>query len=290
MKRIGVIGIRGGWSSEQLADALEERTGFRRVIDLTQVTLDLERDRVSAGDLNLLELDGLVVKKLGLEYAPTHLDRLEILRYVQAKGVPVFSKAEKIGAVLDRLSCTVTLRLHDIPMPATVITEDVDAAVEAVERFGKSVFKPLFSTKARGMELIEAGPSTRERVQEFKDSGHEVMYIQKMQTLPGWDLGVAFLGGEYIGTYARVASCESWNTTHHAGGRYEGREPSEELIELARRAQEPFGLDFTCVDIAITSEGPIVFEVSAFGGFHGLKDGCSIDAAARIADYVLARV
>lgn len=290
MKRIGVIGIRSGWSSKHLAKAIEERAGESPIIDLAQVSLDLDRGRVMVGDLDLLDFDGLVVKKLGPEYAPSHLDRLEILRYVNEKGVPVFSKPRNIAGVLDRMTCTVSLKLHDIPMPPTVITEDSDTAVDAVKRFGRAVFKPLFSTKARGMEVVEATDDVAERVESFKRDGHEVMYIQQMKELPGWDLGVAFLGGEYLGTYARVANKESWNTTHHAGGKYEGREPPAEIIELARRAQEPFGLDFTCVDVAVTDEGPIVFEVSAFGGFHGLLDGCGIDAASHIADYVMARV
>ena len=39
--RIGVVGIPGKWSTEVLADALEQRTGFRRVIDMEGVELDL---------------------------------------------------------------------------------------------------------------------------------------------------------------------------------------------------------------------------------------------------------
>ena len=39
--RIGVIGLAGKWSTEALADALEARCGYRRVIDMTDVHLDL---------------------------------------------------------------------------------------------------------------------------------------------------------------------------------------------------------------------------------------------------------
>jgi tetrahydromethanopterin:alpha-L-glutamate ligase len=56
---------------------------------------------------------------------------------------------------------------------------------------------------------------------------------------------------------------------------------------MATRAQALFGMDFTTVDVAETSDGPVVFEVSAFGGFRGAKEGIGLDAAARYADYVL---
>jgi ribosomal protein S6--L-glutamate ligase len=48
-----------------------------------------------------------------------------------------------------------------------------------------------------------------------------------------------------------------------------------------------FGLDFTSVDIAETDQGPVVFEVSAFGGFRGLLEGCNIDAAAAYAGHMV---
>jgi ribosomal protein S6--L-glutamate ligase len=59
---------------------------------------------------------------------------------------------------------------------------------------------------------------------------------------------------------------------------------------LGRRAQEPFGLTFTTVDIALTPTGPIVFEVSAFGGYSGALKGCGIDAAALVAEHVISEV
>ena len=49
-------------------------------------------------------------------------------------------------------------------------------------------------------------------------------------------------------------------------------------------------MDFTTVDVAETADGPIVFEVSAFGGFRGALEGAGIDAAAAYSDYALARL
>jgi len=44
------------------------------------------------------------------------------------------------------------------------------------------------------------------------------------------------------------------------------------------------------VDVALTEEGPYVFEVSAFGGFRGIKETRGIDPATLCAQYVLKRV
>ncbi|WP_299816021.1 GAK system ATP-grasp enzyme [uncultured Roseibium sp.] len=290
--KIGVVGIPGKWSTEVLADALEARTGFRCVVDMADAVLDLENRTLFAGGRNLCELDGLVIKKISQDYSPATLDHLEMLRVAEACGVRIFSRTRSILGLVNRLSCTVTLANAGIAMPATCVTENVDEALAALQRFGSAVFKPLFSTKARGMLVMDADEGEgllRQRITEFQDE-NPVIYLQKKVRLSGRDLGMVFLGGEYLGTYARVAQTGSWNTTILHGGKYEPFEPDGDLIDLARRAQAPFDLDFTTVDVGLTDEGPVIFEVSAFGGFKGALEGASIDAASLYADYAIAKV
>ncbi|MAU46702.1 GAK system ATP-grasp enzyme [Salipiger sp. HF18] len=285
-EKIGVIGTPGKWSTEALADALEARTGYRQVIDMARVTLDLGTRALVCDGMDLCALDGLVVKKIAETYSPDALDRLEMLRVAEAMGVKVFSPATAILRLMDRLACTVTLANAEVPMPPTTITEDVTAARAALDRYGSAVFKPLFSTKARGMVLLDAdAPDAEAQIAAFK-AANPVMYLQKKADLSGHDLGMVFLGGAYLCTYARVNQTGSWNTTIHSGGKYAPFEPDAALIELGRRAQAPFGLTFTTVDIALTPDGPIVFEVSAFGGYRGALEGCGIDAAALVAEHV----
>ncbi|MFP4588315.1 MAG: GAK system ATP-grasp enzyme [Desulfohalobiaceae bacterium] len=289
MYKIGVVGTQGGWSSERLADAVQAQTGFRMLIDMREVGLDLDQGRVTFQDWDLSSLDGLLIKKIGARYSPDLLDRLEVLRFLFSKGVPIFSSPLSIMRVLDRLSCTISLKTANLPMPPTVITESLDKAEQAVREYREAIFKPLYTSKARGMALIKDGPSARQKIQSFKQE-NPIMYIQQKIDLPGCDLGLAFLGGEYLGTYARCNSTDSWNTTTANGGKYTPYEPTLESIELARQAQDLFKLDFTTVDLAETSKGPMIFEVSAFGGFRGLMQVKDIDAAKLFAEYAMQRI
>lgn len=288
--RIGVVGTPEKWSTEALADALEARTGHRLVIDMARATLDLDAGTLICDGVDLCALDGLILKKIAEDYSVHALDRLEMLRVPEGRGVKIFSPATSVLRLMDRLACTVTLRGADIPMPPTVITEDPGAARAALDRFGAAVFKPLFSTKARGMMLLDASaPDADARIAGFQ-AANPVMYIQRKADLSGADLGMVFLGGDYVCTYARIGQAGAWNTTIHSGGKYAAFDPDPELIALGRRAQAPFGLTFTTVDVALTPDGPIVFEVSAFGGYSGALKGCGIDAAALVADHVLKEV
>ena len=287
MKKVAVVGVPGGWSSELLSDALEELTGFRCLVDLSKVSLDFSTGRVFFRDVELTALDGLAVKKVGPAYSPKLLDRLEILRFIERRGIRVFSKPQPIAKALNRLSCTVCLASAQIPMPPTTITEDLDEAAKAVNAYGRAVLKPLYTSKARGMAVLEAGQLVKEELENYQVSGNGILYIQQMIDLPGKDLGLVFLGGRYMATYARVGQKGVWNTTTASGGRYQSFEPDQDLIDLADRAQKVFGLDFTCVDVAESNLGPVVFEVSAFGGFRGLWEGCRVDAARAYAKYII---
>lgn len=288
-KKIGVIGIPGKWSTETLADALEERTGFRLVIDMAGVEADLAAGRVAWRGEDLCALDGLIVKKITETYDPNTLDRLELLRLAERAGVRVFSPATSILRLIDRLACTVTLRNGGIPMPDTRVTENADAAIEAVKAFGSAVFKPLYSTKARGMAVIGGDRPDAEIARDVETfrADNPMMYIQRKLNLPGRDLGMVFLGGAYLGAYARVSQGGAWNTTIESGGAYAPFDPPADIIDMARRAQALFNMDFTTVDVALTDQGPVVFEVSAFGGFRGAKEGIGLDAASLYADYAL---
>jgi ribosomal protein S6--L-glutamate ligase len=288
MPRIGVVGTSGGWSSEKLADTVAAKTGYRLLVDMERVAVDLTTGIATFEDTVLNDLDAMIIKKIGAWYSPDLLDRLELLRYLHQRGLQFFSPPLSILRVLDRLSCTVTLRANEIPMPPTTVTEDVNAALKILDQYGEAVFKPLYSTKARGMQVIRAGTDAQARIAAFKGE-NQIMYIQQKIALPGKDLGIVFMGGEYLTTYARCADKRAWNTTTNSGGKYAAYDPDPAVIELARRAQALFNLDFTCVDVAETDDGPIVFEVSAFGGFKGIETARGIDAAARYAEYVIER-
>lgn len=289
MPKIGVVGTPGGWSSELLADTVADRTGYRLLIDPPKIRFDLTAGKAWYGNTDLSELNAIMIKKIGAQYAPELLDRLEAFRLLNELGLPMFSSPLSIIRVLDRLTCTATLCAADIPMPPTTMTENVDEAVKAVEIYGEAVFKPLYTSKARGMIIIRSGKDVRSAVETYSRE-NRIMYIQKKLELNGRDLGVAFLGGRYLTTYARCASGDSWNTTTRSGGKYAPYEPSPETLEIAEKAQRLFGLDFTCVDVVETDEGPKVFEVSAFGGFRGIQDASGLDAAALYTDYVLEKI
>lgn len=286
--RIAVIGNPGKWSTEVLADALEERTGFRLVTDLASTELDFSRGQLHSSGHNLCELNGIIIRKVGTTYNPVILERLEMLRVAEESGVRFFNSANSLIRLLDRLACSVTLHNNKIPMPPTLVTESVETAIKQIDQWGQAILKPLFSTKARGMQVLSSRNEKllRSQLVRYK-ARHPLLYLQQYIDLQGEDMALTFINGNYQGAYSRIAGNKSWNTTINSGGRYGPCSPTPEMIQIAQRAQAAFNLDYATVDMAQTQDGPVVFEVSALGGFKGAHIGSGINLAERLADYAV---
>lgn len=287
--RIAVVGQPGAWSTERLAAAVRAAGAVATVVDLAACALRLPDGVVYHGG-RPLEVDAVIVKKIGdtADGWPVR-ERLQILRHLAAGGVAVWSEPDRIEAAVDRARMTVELVRAGLPIPETVITEDVGEAAAAVERFGGAVLKPLFTSKGRGMQRLDPALDLTRLLSAHAWHTPGQFYLQRFVKHPGRDLGVAILDGEYLGAYWRVAGHDQWMTTILAGGRYERADPPAEVIELARRAARHFGLLFTGVDLIEAEDGYRILEVSAFGGFRGLLEACGIDAAPLLAAAVLGR-
>jgi ribosomal protein S6--L-glutamate ligase len=175
-------------------------------------------------------------------------------------------------------------------MPRTVVTESLDEAEAAVLKWGRAVLKPLLTSKGRGMVLLSRKAAPRIALRRYRQDGHSPLYLQEFVPSAGRDIAVAVLGGRVIGAYCRVAREGEWQTTTAAGGHYEPCPIYDSATELALRAAQVFGLDFTTVDMVETDAGWLVYEVSAFGGFAGLRKTLAVDAATMYAEHIIKRL
>jgi tetrahydromethanopterin:alpha-L-glutamate ligase len=288
---IGVVGIAGAWSTERLAAALAAAGADAEVIDLARCTLRLPEGEMGCAGRSLAKLDGVAVKKIGDTADGAMVEqRIQLLRWLESTGLPVLSAPDRLAAAVNRYRMTVELACAGVPVPETVVTENVGQAVAAVERFGDAVVKPLFTSKGRGMARLAPSPDLPARLDRQRERWPGPFYLQRLVEHPGRDLGIAVLDGEFLGAYWRVAAPGEWMTTVRSGGRYAPANPPPEAIELALRAAKHFGLIFTGVDLIETPGGGfLVLEVSAFGGFRGLLEACGIDAAAAMAQVLMRR-
>ncbi len=286
--RIWVSGVSGGWSGEKMVAALSKLQVDTRLIHLSECSHDLLSGRIECNGEDLTSLDGLVVRKMGDPIDPLTPTRINLLRRLERRGVRVFSPAAAIEEANDRYRMSLRLAELGVPIPETVVTESVDEAMHLVERWDRAVVKPLLTSKGRGMQLLSSDGAYRLSLKNWSHRGSSPFYVQRY-VAAARDIGVAILGSQILGAYQRVAAAGAWQTTIRAGGHYEPFAPDSRVSRLALEAAQPFGLDFTVVDLVQSGDDWLVYEVSAFGGFSGLW-ASGIDAASRLANYVVANI
>jgi tetrahydromethanopterin:alpha-L-glutamate ligase len=280
--KIGVAGIPGAWSSEQLAACLRERGADAFVFSLGDVVHDLVSGEVTWQATDLRSIAGVAVKKLGDQGDAAARLRLHALRSLESAGVRVFSRVDSIDLAMDRYRMTMILAQAGLPLPATIAAETPHAIAAAIERFGDSVLKPVFTSKGRGMVRVNAASASRAAIERGGP-----MLVQRFVAAPGRDIGATIVGGKFLGAFYRVARAGEWMTTTAAGGQYAACELGQRGIELAERAARAFRLDYTVVDLVEQGDDYLMYEVSAFGGFRGLLESAGVDAAGAYADHII---
>lgn len=287
MRPIGVVGIPGARSTEALAAAFRARGVEAVVLPADRLAHEVSSGTVTCGPHDLQDFAAVAVKKLGDAASPLCTVRATILRAAADEGLVVLSPPVAIGCAVDRHAMTQRLGAAGIPLPETLVTEDREAAEAFVRRLGRTLHKPRFGSKGRGMRLVEDGPDLGRVLDEIAEAGLPY-YLQRFLPDVERDIGVAVCDGEVIGAYYRVRGGHAWSTTTTDGGRYEPCPLDPQLERLALRATAVFGLTFTTVDVVRHQGRTWVYEVSAFGGFRGLEV-CGVDGAGRFAEAVLTR-
>ena len=65
MKRIGVVGLADGWSSQQLVSAFQHLGADAQLIEMEHVVVDLTTGSARHGDVDLRACDAIVLRKIG---------------------------------------------------------------------------------------------------------------------------------------------------------------------------------------------------------------------------------
>lgn len=165
--------------------------------------LDLTLGRMLCQGQNLSWFDALIVKKLGQSYSPICWTAWPCCAFWRPGARASSPRQPSMARLLNWLHCTVDLAAAGIPLPPTRICQTLEQSAEVLRQLGPCVVKPLYTFKAKSRRLMQPGPQTVAQLR--RNQGHAMLYLQSLLDLPGYDLGVVFIGGQYLCTYARGA-------------------------------------------------------------------------------------
>lgn len=319
MKKIGiVITDPDDWTARALINAARTKDFFPYALDLRtaevsmRMTIPEPTVHFKAGALSLSDMDAIIVRDVGAGAFEGVSFRFDILRELEAGGIPVINSPEAIQNAANKYHASYLMSKACLPAPETIAVQDLEAALRAVSRFGDSVIKPVFGYKGKDIARIRNGEvlfSDRKVKSASLEASLEkllaergMLYIQEFIENPGRDIRAFVVGGVAIGAIYRKAAAGSWVNNLSQGGSADRCILTCEQKELAEKASLAIGTTFAGVDIiegyakknnkenskdyGVKESSPRILEVNGTPSGKGIYDAWGINPAEHIMRYI----
>jgi ribosomal protein S6--L-glutamate ligase len=274
---IAILSGGEGWHVRDLQRAARELGHTTVVIDFRRVSA-----HIGGGKDPLDDFDAVIVRTMPPGSLEQVVFRMDVLHRLYAHGKPVLNPPKALEVCVDKYLTTATLAAANVLVPATIVCQNADVALEAFQELGGDVVvKPLFGAEGRGIVRV----SDRElawRTFRAIERTQGVLYLQKFVTHPGWDLRVFVLRGQELAAMRRYA-VDGWRTNVAQGGHAEVTHAPLEAARLAIRAAAAVHTVAAGVDLLPGPDGEwYVLEVNAVPGWKALASVSKLDIAAKL--------
>jgi tetrahydromethanopterin:alpha-L-glutamate ligase len=286
LMRFGIVASEPeDWTAGALRAALSKRGADAFFLDFSELAAAVEEPSFLCSGMDLLQLDGLVVRDLGRRGAHDVAFRFEVLQALEERGLLVVNPASAIARAANKFATSRLLRQSSVPTPRTTVTTSMKEGLKALQSYGRAVSKPLFGYKGKDLVLLEERDEAELR-SILEKSG--VVYLQEfLESHPPRDIRAFVVGDEVLGAIYRVAPPGTWISNLAKGGMAEPCPITEELADLAARASMAVGALYSGVDLLETPEGLMVIEVNGTPSGRGIFQAMGIDVTEAIAGLAL---
>ena len=291
MTSIAIFTDAPSWHGRELKRAAKARDVEARYVSLSNCYFDLEcaRGLVIAGFERQLP-DAAIVRAIAAGTFEQVTLRLSLLHALRELGVPVYNDARAIEKSVDKAMTSFLLHRAGIATPMAWVTEDANHArrmvVKETSLGHELVMKPLFGAQGEGLQRLAAGMSLPDMA-----TFQGVAYLQRFVDArkKGWhDWRVFVVGDRAVAAMQRHG--KSWINNVAQGARCVASDLDRELANLAVRANEALGLDYSGVDLIRDHDGKAyVIEVNGIPAWKGLQSVTPVNIAQLLVDDLLAR-
>ena len=241
----------------------------------------------SCGDRDLRNLDVVLVRTMPPGSLEQVVARMDMLAGLEACGVRVINSPRALECAVDKYLTTQRLALAGIPVPATIVCENSDTALEAFERLGRDVVvKPLFGAEGRGIMRV-SDPELALRAFRTLERLGAVLYLQAFVSGPGFDIRVLLLDDQLVGSMKRIPKPGDFRANISQQGTGIAHVPTDRELGLACQAAKITGSLFAGVDLMYNADNePLVIEVNAVPGWRGLQKTCNNNVPTRLFEWL----
>lgn len=289
-----IVGILGksveGWGTKQLGASLKRRGLPPVFFSFSSLAARVGyQPAVGVNNVNIaVDLAALIVRSIGRGSLEEIIFRMDLLHTLERRGVLVVNPAGAIERCVDKYYALALLEEHALPVPRTVVTEDLEEALKGFHELGSDiVLKPLFGSRGVGTTRI-FNVDVATRIFDSIRFHHGVLYLQEFIPHEDSDIRAFVVGDHVVAAMRRVGN--SWKTNVSQGARPVPIRIGKELEGLAVKAARVVDCKVAGVDILEGKNGPLIIELNSQPGWHGLQSVTNVNIADCITDYVLAEV
>ncbi|MCC6581110.1 MAG: RimK family alpha-L-glutamate ligase [Phycisphaeraceae bacterium] len=214
--------------------------------------------------------------------------RMDALAQLAQRGVMVVNPPRSVEIAVDKYLALTRMEQAGLPVPATVVCQQYDQAMEAYTQLGGDVvIKPIFGSEGFGMARVR-DEAAAERLLALLARMNAVLYVQRYIDHGGEDMRLMVVDGRVIAAMRRISG--QWRTNVARGGRGEKMGPDPFLWDMAVRAAASCDLVVAGVDIVLDRAGkPWLLEVNAVPGWRALAPVTGVDIAEAIVQAAVER-
>lgn len=217
-------------------------------------------------EINMLDLDAFFSYNAG-EQTLAQIYMYETV----AKYIPTINSYEAFALSEDKFKSNLALARAGVTTSDFYLChrESPEYMVEKFEEWQKMVFKPIDGWGGNGMALLDSRQTLDTLMPFLNQTDMRHIYLERFIENDFTDFRIDIVGGEFIACYGRKASERDWRTNITSGGSIIMREPTDEIVDIAKRASNALGMDIAGVDILYDKEREeyVVLEVNGIPAF-----------------------
>jgi ribosomal protein S6--L-glutamate ligase len=242
------------------------------------------RVQVTSAGCELTEFDAVLVRTMPPGSLEQVVFRMDALAQLEAAGVVVLNPPKAVEVAVDKYLTTARLVRAGLRSPRTIVCQTPDDAMLAFAQLGGDVVvKPLFGSEGRGITRLNDEALALRAFKMLSGLG-AVLYVQEFIPHEGYDCRILIIGDQIFAM--RRHSTSDWRTNVSRGAATDLLQPTDEMIEMARRAASAVGAPLAGVDLLPGRDGQwYVLEVNAVPGWQALARTLQVDIARRVIEF-----
>ena len=215
----------------------------------------------------------------------------QIMRDIQQSGYAVLNSLNSIDICDNKYRTYKVLKKADIPQPKTVLLPNNDMTLDTVEKSGikfPAVMKTMTGCQGVGVMLIDSASMCVAVAQTiWKLDEKQVLLLQEYIKADG-DLRIHIIGGEFIAAMKRLHGNKEFRSNYSITHTAEKFEPSEEVIEIAKKCAQEIKLSWAGVDIIFDKQkNPYVLEVNTSPGLEGIESVSGVNVTEKLLNFII---